>query len=243
MTGAVDVEVQVGSRIWFDGQGWEVAAIDGTTVRLLSNGSIRTIGIGQLLVSRIDPPDTEEPGKDDDRWTIPAVVLAGLSTRQQEALASRVVALREVLEPDVDDDRSVAERYASAAAQLGVTRRTLERQLARFRQFGPAGLVDTRMLRDVRRGVDPRWDAICVSVLASYTNRSNPTMQAVIDQTSRRFLSDHPDGVVPSRAVAYRRLEELGKGRYTFGPAKQRRAVAKRPTGVLGRLRADRPGQ
>jgi len=32
-------------------------------------------------------------------------------------------------------------------------------------------------------------------------------------------------------------------GRYTFGPAKQRRSVAKRPTGVLGRLRADRPGQ
>ena len=88
MTGAVDVEVQVGSRIWFDGQGWEVAAIDGTTVRLLSNGSIRTIGIGQLLVSRIDPSGTEEAGKDDDRWTIPAVVLAGLSTRQQEALAS-----------------------------------------------------------------------------------------------------------------------------------------------------------
>ena len=85
MTGAVDVEVQVGSRIWFDGQGWEVAAIDGTTVRLLSNGSI---GIGQLLVSRIDPSGTEEAGKDDDRWTIPAVVLAGLSTRQQEALAS-----------------------------------------------------------------------------------------------------------------------------------------------------------
>src|SRR5699024_10472256 len=42
---------------------------------------------------------------------------------------------------------------------------------------------------------------------------------------------------------AYERLRELDKGRYTFGAAKQRRSVAERPQGVLGRLRADRPGQ
>ena len=43
--------------------------------------------------------------------------------------------------------------------------------------------------------------------------------------------------------MAYRRLRELDKGHYTFGAAKQRRSVAERPQGVLGRLRADRPGQ
>ena len=163
----------MGSRIWFDGQGWEIAAIRGTSVRLLANGCLRTVGVGQLLTCHSDPPDTEEQGKDDDRWTIPAVVLAGLSTRQQEALTRRVETLREVLEPDADADRSVAERYASAAAQLGYATHAGTAagpgELAhlelppRFQQRGPAGLVDAaRMLRDIRRGVDPRWDAICV---------------------------------------------------------------------------------
>ena len=74
-------------------------------------------------------------------------------------------------------------------------------------------------------------------------NASNPTRQWVISRANQAFLTVVPDGRVPSPAVAYRRLAELDKGRYTFGPAKQRRSVAKRPTGVLGRLRADRPGQ
>ena len=68
--------------------------------------------------------------------------------------------------------------------------------------------------------------------------------QADGDQTHQRGVpaaGAGREGAVAS--VAYRRLEELDKGRYTFGVAKQRRSVAKRPTGVLGRLRADRPGQ
>lgn len=52
-----------------------------------------------------------------------------------------------------------------------------------------------------------------------------------------------PGGQVPSRAVAYRRLDELDKGRRTFGEAKQRRSVAHRPTGVLGQLTPTRPGE
>jgi putative transposase len=65
----------------------------------------------------------------------------------------------------------------------------------------------------------------------------------VIERTNQEFLASVPEGKVPSGSVAYLRLDELNKGRYTFGAAKQRRSVAKRPTGVLGRLRADRPGQ
>jgi hypothetical protein len=83
--------------------------------------------------------------------------------------------LRQLLEPSVDDGRSVAERYAAAAAEFGLTRRTLERQLARFRVHGPTGLVDARKLRDVRRTVDSRWDDVCREVLASYSGRLNPT--------------------------------------------------------------------
>ncbi len=80
-------------------------------------------------------------------------------------------------------------------------------------------------------------------MLDASVNASNPTRQWVISRANQAFLAAVPDGRFPSPAVAYRRVAELDKGRYTFGPAKQRRSVAKRPTGVLGRLRADRPGQ
>ena len=63
-------------------------------------------------------------------------------------------------------------------------------------------------------------------------------------QDERALPGAEPRGApVPSQTVAYERLRELDKGRYTFGAAKQRRSVAERPQGVLGRLRADRPGQ
>jgi putative transposase len=110
-------------------------------------------------------------------------------------------------------------------------------------ELGPAGLVDAPMLQEVRRAVDVRWDGVCLQVLASYTNQSNPTKLTVIRRTNEEFHRQVPDGKVPSVSVAYRRLEELDKAGYTFRAAKQRRSVANRPTGVLGRLRADRPGQ
>ncbi|USQ79726.1 transposase [Ornithinimicrobium faecis] len=68
-------------------------------------------------------------------------------------------------------------------------------------------------------------------------------MKSVLGKTNAHYLTQVPEGTVPSRAVAYRRIRELDKGHYTFGAAKQRRSVAERPQGVMGRLRADRPGQ
>ncbi|GAA1436009.1 helix-turn-helix domain-containing protein [Microlunatus lacustris] len=240
---AAGFELRVGVRVWLDGQGWEVAELDGATVRLLANGRLRTVSVASLANAFADDPAPGPRPSDDQSWKVPAVVLAALSTKQRDALQRQVAVLRQVLEPPSGDDRPVAERYAAAAAELGISRRTLQRQLARLREQGPAGLVDARKLQDLRRTVDPRWDVVCREILDSYTSRSNPTMQTVIDQVNRRFSAAAPDGVVPSRSVAYLRLGELDHGRYTFGVAKQRRSVAKRPTGVLGRLRADRPGQ
>lgn len=241
------VEVRVGRRVWFDGQGWEVAELTDGMVRLAAGGRIRAVSITALLASLHEGADPDDTTTDDEQhtdiWTIPAVVLAGLSPRQRGVLEAKLTVLRRLLEPDAGDDRSLGQRYEDLAAELGVTRRTLERQVARVSELGPAGLVDARMLQEVRRAVDPRWDSACLTVLASFGKASNPTKQTVIRRTNEAFLEAVPEGKVPSAAVAYRRLDELDKGHYTFGPAKQRRSVAKRPTGVLGRLRADRPGQ
>lgn len=118
---AGSVELRVGGRVWFDGQGWEIAELDGATARLLSNGRLRAVSITSLLtVRQVDlPDDSAEP---DDLSTIPAVVVAGLSTRQRSELQRRVELLRQLIDPLEDDDRSVADRYAKTAAQLGVTK-------------------------------------------------------------------------------------------------------------------------
>ncbi|MFT4294624.1 MAG: hypothetical protein QM582_04350 [Micropruina sp.] len=245
---AGSVEVRVGDRVWFDGQGWEVSELTNGVVRLTDGGTIRAVSITTLLASlheatgaAEDPDATAD--QHTDMWTIPAVLLAALSTRQRNSLEAKLTVLRRLLEPSTEDERSLGQRYEDLAASLDVSRRTLERQVARLSELGPAGLIDARLRQDVRRAVDPRWDSACLEVLASYGKASNPTKQAVIRRANEAFRAAAPDGRVPSAAVAYRRLDELDKGRYTFGPAKQRRSVAKRPTGVLGRLRADRPGQ
>ena len=218
---AGSVEVRVGGRVWFDGQGWEIAELADGVVRLAADGRIRAVSIAALLASlhEISGPteDNTSEAEFTDRWTIPAVVLAGLSTRQRDALEARLSVLRRLLEPDEHDDRSLGQRYEDLAAELGVSRRTLERQVARLSELGPAGLVDARMLQEVRRAVDPRWDSACLAVLASYSKESNPTKQSVIRRANEAFLAAVPDGKVPSAAVAYRRLDELDKGRYTFG--------------------------
>ena len=238
-------EVSVGERIWLDGQGWEVVEVTGSSVRLQAGPTVRVVSIAALAEAAPasdDPPD----GDDADaasRWDVPGVLLASLTPRQQRQLLDRLQILRALSAPEPGDHRTLQERYDEAAAAAGVTRRTLQRQMARLDASGPAGLVDVRTTRDTRRSVDPRWDTICLRVLRSYRNRSNPTKQAVIERTNDEFRQAVPDGQVPSTSVAYLRLDELDKGRYTFGAAKQRRSVANRPTGVLGRLRADRPGQ
>ena len=242
MTAAPDLQLQVGGRLWLDGQGWEVAEISGSTVRLIAGGQLRTVSVSSLLGVSADVVAEPEPG--DELFAIPSLVLASLSTAERAALESQVGVLRRLLDPDPGDERTVGQRYEAATVELGVTRRTLERQVATAPSI--------RARRSGRRPEAPRRPAQCRSSVGRNLQRpcwpptaDGPTRRVsrVIDQTNSRYAEAVPDGLVPTRSVAYMRLAELDKGRYTFGPAKQRRSVAKRPRGVLGRLRADRPGQ
>ena len=112
---AGSVEVRVGGRVWFDGQGWEAAELADGVVRLASDDRIRAISIAALLASihEIDDPaeETTPYVAYTDRWTIPAVVLAGLSTRHRDALGARLLVLRRLLETEEDDDRNLGQRY------------------------------------------------------------------------------------------------------------------------------------
>lgn len=137
------------------------------------------------------------------------------------------------------------DRYRAKTLELGVSERTLERWVAGYRDAGPAGLVDSRLLGKYASGVDPRWDAACLAVLKDLTDASTPTMNVVIARVAREVEAEHGADVVslPTRTTAYRRIKQLAKGRYSFGSGKDRRSVAERPQGVYGRLRATRPGE
>jgi len=233
------LEVRVGGRIWFDGEVWTVCEIDGSRARLLGGGKHRTSSIKELLADASavdDPVDANEPPQ-----LLGAIALASLTSKQRARLEKEVATLAPLLgapSPGVPD-----EQLRAAAQDLGIAVRTARRRLSKLREQGPSGLVDERLLKDTRRSVDPRWDEACTRVLAEYTNQSTPSKQTVIRRANQAFFVAVPGGVAPSRAVAYRRLEELDHGRYTFGEAKQRRSVAKRPKGVLGQLHPTRPGE
>ena len=88
--------------------------------------------------------------------------------------------------------------------------------------------------------MDPRWDQACLNILEELTNLSTPSVQTVIRRATQAFTAAVPGGIPPKRTVAYDRVRELDHGWYTFGEAKQRRSVAKRPHGVQGSC--GRPG-
>jgi len=241
VTGSV-LEVRVGTRLWFDGECWAVCEVRGTSVRLQGDGGrYRTAAVTDLLegASGLDPDSHAVDAVQRD--LLSAIGLESLTLKQRTRLEAEVEIFAELLAVRGADEAPA--RMRSAATKLGLSLRTVQRRLRRFDELGPAGLIDERLLKDTRRSVDPRWDDACTEVLSRYTNRSTPSQQTVIRETNRVFLESVPDGVVPTRSVAYERVVELDAGRHTFGDAPRRRSVAKRPQGVLGQLRPNRPGE
>lgn len=232
--------LEPGTKFWFEGDVWELDELQGEKARLRRGSSVRAVSINSLLEGAA--PLEWEGGVQQREEPLSAAQLAGLTSKQRRELERSIEELRPLLDPP-PDGLSAGDRHARHAQRLGVSVRTLERRLARFQSRGPAGLVDARLMRESRRSVDPEWDAACVKVLDAYIAESNPTRKTVIARTNRVFLDEHPTRAVPSDRVAYRRVNELGAGRYIFGDAKQRRSVADRPAGPMGRLRTTRPGE
>lgn len=232
------LDLSVGARIWHDGSAWTVVEHDGARVALRSGDHLKRVH-GTSLVDVAEPLDDSETPRDDSE--LHAVILGSLNSKQRKELERQAQVFDELLLDATHTPTN--DLYQAVADELGVSLRTAYRRGRRYAAEGLVGLVDSRLTRPQRPSVDSRWDAACIEVLESYRDRSNPTMKTVLEKTNALFGDQNPQGVAPSRSVAYRRIQELDAGRYTFGAAKQRRSVAQRPQGMLGRLRADRPGQ
>lgn len=233
------VELRPGCRLWLDGDAWSVVELSADLATIASGPRHRSVPLG-VLVSTARLLDA---GEQHDALDEPVnVALTSLTATQRSKLEDRARLVRSVLD---DDDRPLRERLATTAEASGVSVRTLERWLTGYRTAGVAGLADSRVLNQRAVAIDPRWDAACLAVLREYVPASTPTMNVVIDRVRQSVEEEHGAGVVscPPRTTAYRRLNELSKGRHAFGSGKARRSVAARPQGPYGRLRPNHPGE
>ena len=197
MSGA-GVRVGVGTRFRYDGETVEVIemAITATGNELVlkdRHDRVMRLAVKELLLSDRAQviPDSPGPTSDDDK-DLATVVLAQLSNGQRDALLEKAAHIREVLtgyrsgspeiaeegepRPQYAPDRPLYERYTDKAAELGVTRRTIQRWVQGFQQHGEAGLVGSDQLsRRQAPKVDDRWVEIALEVMAEHAGESKPS--------------------------------------------------------------------
>jgi transposase InsO family protein len=263
------VRVGVGTRFRYDGETVEVIemAITATGNEVVlkdHHGRVMRLAVKELLLSDRAQviPDSPGPSSDDDE-DLAGVVLAQLSGGQRDALLERAAHIREVLtgyrsgsaemategepRPQYAPDRPLYERYADKAAELGVTRRTVQRWVRGFQRRGEAGLVGSDQLssrQDTK--VDDRWAETALEVMVEHTGESKPSRTLVIERTRARVIARFGPDVVtqPSRATAFRLLEELERQHPLFRlSTKRNRDIAERSKQVYGKLRPTRPGE
>lgn len=249
-----------GSRVCFDGALWQLEALVGTCARLRgADGTLAVIGVVQL----VNAAGYRLVGPDGVVEALPPVnaAMVFVPDAERERVAAYAGKLR-MMEfghplgvtgagsagPDARFDpasTTLSDRVQLMAGLLGLGESTLWRDLAKLRADGVAGLVRKPLLGSVgpTAGVDPRYVEALIGVLDELVAESNPTGQRIRRLVHARLVEVHGDGVVsePGKSRFYELLAEVGRGRFVFGAAKNRRSVANRPKGAYGRWPATRP--
>ncbi|CPT91814.1 integrase family protein [Mycobacteroides abscessus] len=267
---SASLRIGVGSRLLWDGELVHViemhsgAPRNDVVVRAARTGEVFTIGIRAVLAGNRGRvlPDSPDPSTEDFDEPAP-VVLSALSDRERQLVSERASHIREVItgfrsgfkefaEPDeprqaFDPCLPLTARYEAKADELGVTARTIQQWMADYRRHGVAGLAIRLASRRKSMGlIDDRWTQTAAEVMVEYTDLSRPSRSMVITRTNARVVARFGVDVVklPSRATAFRALEELEKRHPTFRlSTKRNRDIGGRPGGVYGRLRPSRPGE
>lgn len=265
------VRVGVGTRFIYDGELVEIVELRygpaGNDVVLRSAASkrrVQHVALRELLTSERARVVPDLPGpRGDDPQDPASVVLAELSDAQRETTNERAAHVRETLtgyrsgsaelaqpgepRPQFDPTLPLMSRYQSKATELGVTGRTVQQWVSDFNDHGEAGLARTvRSPKKPVGHVDQRWIDTALEVIVEHTDQSRPSRTMVIDRTNARVTARFGPDVVklPSRATAFRVLEELEKRHPTFRlSTKRNRDIADRPAEAYGKLRPTRPGE
>jgi transposase InsO family protein len=145
--------------------------------------------------------------------------------------------------------REIAKAAELQAAGHRMPLRTLQRLRRRYETDGVWGLVDHRSTRysSLSGRVDDRVVDAVRRAVAEETGRSTGTVDRLRRRTEQILAAEHgladAPAVMPSRATFYRLVARVSAGRHTFGSARTRRSLAKRPAGPFGTVTALRPGE
>ena len=260
MTSPRSAVLRLGDWVRFDDEDHQVVGLAGTSVRLRSAAGAEMVVLASYLLAS---PSFEviDSGQGLSPALEPFGLLDGLP---EEVLATAREWQRHVVEvetglapqpapgatprPEYDPAaRTLAQRDAAKAAELGVGARTVERMRARYAQQGLWGLVsrrDVAALAGVGRA-DARLVAAAREVIAAETDASTGTRSRLIRRVIKQVEATHGPGVVPlpGKTTFYRLIDTLSAGRHTFGSAVTRRQTANRPAGVFTPSFAARPGE
>lgn len=258
------ISIGIGSQVVRDGEVCEVVALEGDQAVVCDR---RGKAARMWVVDLLDPsvPGQRVVGVDAvGMGEAPGIVMGTVDESLLAEARERAGHVREVLtgyrsgssdmaepgepRPEYMPDIALMQRYASKSKELGIVDRTLRKWVRRFQEEDVAGLIPGR--RESRAGVldkvDPRWREMCLAVLDDQVEASNTTKQLTLRRVEARLEREYgADTVpVPKGSAAYRALDELARGRGSFGTsAKARRSIANRPAVSYGRLRASRPGE
>ncbi|GAX58438.1 integrase/transposase [Streptomyces olivochromogenes] len=258
-----DGEVVVVEEMFGSAAGNELLVCDGAGRRFRLSLRV-ALSSGRATVIATGPG----PEADDDRETA-SVLFALLSKGELAEVRERAAHVNEVLtgfrsgseeapEPGEPRPQYAAtvpklQRYEAKATELGVSVRTIKRWVRAFLLDREAGLVHggpDRGSGDMGKlgRADRRWVEMALEIMAEHgeESESKPTRAKVIRMIGPRLVARYGKGEVklPTRATAYRWLEELERRLPTFRlSTKRNRDIASRPPGAYGKLRPTRPGE
>ncbi|MGW4731403.1 Mu transposase C-terminal domain-containing protein [Streptomyces shenzhenensis] len=255
--------LSLGDRVRYDGREHTVAALHGTSVRLVDDAlAASVVLLGNLLASEGFTVLSSAPS----RPPLPdAGALEGLPKDAAERAEWWRRHLTELLtgRPDVDARTPVKAEYDPAVNSLrqrelaklaelreageGVGLSTLRRMRTRFEREGVAGLVDGRQRKPATgtSRADLRVVEAIEKIVNSRTDEPTVSAQVLRRKVERLLAAEHGTGAVPmpSRATFYRLLEAVSAGQHLLGSARTRRSLSKQPKRMFGQLTTARPGE
>lgn len=257
--------LQPGADLIYDGEACTVTEIaDGAIIVRDREGRHRRLRMIDVLRPAHEGGVARIPGRTSHEIGTPITVLWSDATDSARAASlERADHVREVLtgyksgtaaipregEPRLQfhPQLPLQQRQGAKAAELGVSIRTIERWVARYRDTGEAGLIDTRQAQPgtALKNFDPRWIEAAQMILDEQASESKVQKRIILSRIQARVERLHGPDVValPSTSSGYRALSELDRGRGTFyGPTKSKRSIANRPPTPFGRLTATHPG-
>jgi transposase InsO family protein len=260
------VRMGVGTRLLYGGELAEVVEMLATkagnevVLKSRSGRQILRVAVKELLGDPHVRIVSEEPGQFEESEETASVILSGLSPQGLRQVRERAAHVREVLtgyrsgspelassdepRPEFDPSLPLTSRYEAKAAELGIGQSTLRQWVGDFRRHGEAGLASAR--GSAQKRTDLRWVEAAREVMMEHSDQSKPSRTMVINRTNSRVAARYGEGSValPSRATAFRVLEDLERRHPTFRlSTKRNRDIAARPSEAYGKLRPTRPGE